>query len=75
MIDFPRKRAMFQLDLLIERRNGAVERLGPGGVPGLLDLPRVAEELYRTARVLRVFTLERREIPSERVLEKITQPA
>ncbi len=75
MIDFPRKRAMFQLDLLIERRGGAVERLGPAGLPGLLDLPRVAEELYRAARVLRVFTLERRDVPSERVLEKITQPA
>ena len=40
-----------------------------------LDLPRVAEDLYQAARVLRVFTFERREIPVERVLEKITQPA
>ena len=39
MIDFPHKRAMFQLDLLIERRSGSVERLGAGGLPGLLDLP------------------------------------
>ena len=75
MIDFPRKRAMFQLDLLIELRSGSVERLGAAGLPGLLDLPSVAEELYRTARVLRVFTFERREIASERVLDKITQPA
>jgi hypothetical protein len=75
MIDFPSKRAMFQLDLLIERRSGAVERLGPAGLPGLLDLPRVAEELYRAARVLRVFTFERRDVPVDRVLEKITQPA
>jgi hypothetical protein len=75
MIDFPSKRAMFQLDLLIERRSGAVERLGPAGLPGLLDLPRVAQELYGAARVLRVFTLERRDVAPERVLEKITQPA
>ena len=75
MIDFPHKRAMFQLDLLIERRSGSVERLGPDGLPGLLDLPRVAEELYRAARVLRVFTFERRDVPIESVLEKITQPA
>jgi HD superfamily phosphohydrolase len=74
MIDFPHKRAMFQLDLLIERRNGSVERLGPAGLPGLLDLPKVAEELYTAARVLRVFTFERRDVPTERVLEKITQP-
>jgi len=75
MIDFPSKRAMFQLDLLIERRSGAVERLGPAGLPGLLDLPKVAEELYRAARVLRVFTFERRDVPLDRVLERITQPA
>ncbi len=75
VIDFPQKRAMFQLDLLIERRDGGVERLGPAGLPGLLDLPRVAEDLYQAARVLRVFTFERRELATERVLEKITQPA
>jgi HD superfamily phosphohydrolase len=75
MIDFPSKRAMFQLDVLIERRGGSVERLGRGGLPGLLDLPRVAEDLYQAARVLRVFTFERRDVPLDRVLEKITQPA
>jgi hypothetical protein len=75
MIDFPYKRAMFQLDFLIERRSGAVVRLGAAGLPGLLDLPKVAQELYHAARVLRVFTFERREVPTERVLEKITQPA
>ncbi len=74
VIDFPAKRAMFQLDLLVERRDGTVERMGPEGVPGLIDLPRVAGELYHTARVLRVFTFERRELPPERLLERITQP-
>jgi HD superfamily phosphohydrolase len=74
IIDFPWKRAMFQLDVLVERRSGSVERLGPGGLPGLLDLPRVSDELHRTARVLRVFTFERREVTAERVLEKISRP-
>jgi hypothetical protein len=74
IIDFPWKRRMFQLDVLVERRSGGVERLGAAGIPGLVDLPRVAEELYRTARVLRVFTLERRKIAPERVLERITRP-
>jgi hypothetical protein len=60
--------------VLVERRSGAVERLGPKGLPGLLDLPRVAEELHRTARVLRVFTFERRELAAERVLERISRP-
>ena len=37
-------------------------RLGREGIPGLIDLPSLAEELYRTARVLRLFTFERREV-------------
>ena len=74
IIDFPVKSAMFQLDLLVKRRNGEVQRLGLEGVEGVLDLPRVATELYTTARVLRVFTLERRHIVADRVLELITRP-
>ena len=74
-IDFPAKRAMFQLDLLVERVSGQVERLGPSGLPGLLDLPRLAEGLYATTRVLRVFTFERRTLDRDRVLERITRPA
>lgn len=73
MIDFPAKAGMFQLDLLIERRGGGVERSGPDGVPGLFDLPKVARELYTTTRVLRVFTFERREVSPEWVLERITR--
>jgi len=65
---------MFQLDVLVRLRDGGVRRLGAEGLPGLLDLPRVARELYRTARVLRVFTLERRELDRERVLERLTRP-
>jgi HD superfamily phosphohydrolase len=74
MIDFPSKAAMFQLDALVRLRDGGVRRLGAEGLPGLLDLPRVARELYTTARVLRVFTLERRELARERVLERLTRP-
>lgn len=73
MVDFPAKAAMFQLDLLIERRGGGVERSGPDGVPGLFDLPKVTRELYTTTRVLRVFTFERREVAPEWVLERITR--
>lgn len=69
LVDFPVKRKMLDLDLLIRRPGGAVERLGEGGVPGLIDLPRLAEELYRTTRVLRVFTLERRELSEARWFE------
>ncbi|MDT8369360.1 MAG: HD domain-containing protein [Longimicrobiales bacterium] len=62
IVDFPAKSRMFSLDVLVQRRNGAVERLGAEGLPGVLDLPRVGDELYRTARVLRVYTFERREV-------------
>jgi uncharacterized protein len=55
-LDYPEKAAMFSLDLLVQRRDGQVLRLGPGGRAGLIDLPRIADELYRTARVLRIFT-------------------
>lgn len=74
VIDFPAKREMFQLDILVERRSGAVERLGPEGLPGLVDLPRVARDLYASSRVLRVFTFERRDVSPEMILDRITRP-
>lgn len=74
VIDFPVKPAMFQLDLLVERRGGDIQRLDLDGVKGVLDLPKVSKELYTTARVLRVFTFERREISPEQVLDRITRP-
>jgi hypothetical protein len=62
-LDYPEKPAMFHLNLLVQRRAGDVFRLGPGGREGLIGLPSVAVELYRTARVLRMFTLgERRSV-------------
>jgi HD superfamily phosphohydrolase len=74
VIDFPAKAAMFQVDVLVERPDGAVQRLGMEGATGILDLPKVSAELYRTARVLRVFTFERREVAAETVLDRITRP-
>ena len=73
VIDFPVKRAMFKLDALILRRNGAVERLTSGGLPGVLDLPRVAEALSGAARVLRVFSFQRRTMEADRFLEIVAQ--
>jgi hypothetical protein len=55
-LDYPEKLEMFGLDLLVVRRGGRVARLGPGGQAGLIGLPRVSNELYRTARVMRLFT-------------------
>jgi hypothetical protein len=54
-LDYPAKPLMFGLDLLALRSGGEVLRLGPGGRAGLIGLPGIADELYRSARVLRLF--------------------
>lgn len=74
VIDFPVKPAMFQLDVLVERLDGRVQRLDMEGAEGILDLTKVAQELYTSARVLRVFTFERRSLSAEQVLDRITRP-
>ncbi len=74
VVDYPAKGAMLDLDLLVQRRDGRVERMGPSGLSGLMDLPRVARQLYETTRVLRVFTFERRPLSRERILEAFTLP-
>jgi hypothetical protein len=73
VVDYPAKAAMFQLNILLERRNGDVARVGTSGLPGVIDLPRVTEELYRTARVLRVFTFERRNLDRGFFLESLAR--
>ncbi|MBT8396907.1 MAG: HD domain-containing protein [Gemmatimonadetes bacterium] len=73
VVDYPVKAAMFQLNLLLERRSGSVARVGPEGLPGVIDLPRVAEELYRTARVLRVFTFLRRTVTRDQFLDALLE--
>ena len=46
---------MLGVDLPLRTRAGLVERLTDEGRAGQLGLPRVADELYRSARRLRVF--------------------
>jgi HD superfamily phosphohydrolase len=75
MVDFPVKSRMFSLDVLVRRRNGTVQRLGAEGLRGVLDLPRVGEELYRTARVLRVYTFERRDVDTSYWMERLLESA
>jgi uncharacterized protein len=66
---------MMGLGLLLRRRTGPVERLGEGGWAGLIDLPRISEELYYSARVFRIFTTERREIRPDAILTWLRLPA
>jgi uncharacterized protein len=67
-VDYPEKPRMLGLDLLLLRRDGQVQRLADEGRAGLIDLPRVADELYYTARTFRVFTTDRRVIAEDAML-------
>jgi HD superfamily phosphohydrolase len=55
LIDFPARTSMLSVDLPLRTRDGGIERLTDAGRAGQLGLPRVADELYRTARRFRVF--------------------
>lgn len=56
LFDFPTNPSMLAVDLPLRTRTGEVERLTGEGVAGQFGLPRVADELYRSARRLRIFT-------------------
>jgi HD superfamily phosphohydrolase len=72
LLDFPRKERMLGLDLPLLGKDGSVHRLTDAGLAGTLNLPILGEQLYQSARWLRVFTAERREIPLEAVLAVIS---
>jgi HD superfamily phosphohydrolase len=55
LLDFPARASMLSVDLPLRLRDGSVERLTDEGRAGHLGLPRIAGELYKSARRLRVF--------------------
>jgi HD superfamily phosphohydrolase len=55
LLDYPARTAMLGVNLPLRTRSGEVERLTDAGRAGHLGLPRVADELYRSARRLRIF--------------------
>jgi hypothetical protein len=59
LLDYPEKTPMLGLDIPVLRRDATVERLTDRGISGAINLPRLSEELYRSARWLRVFTARR----------------
>jgi len=75
LIDFPARSSMLGVDLPLRTRAGPVERLTDEGRAGQLGLPRVADELYRSARRLRVFVARPLARPLEGLFELITLPA
>ena len=75
LIDFPARSSMLGVDLPLRNRDGSVDRLTDAGRAGQLGLPRVADELYRTARRLRVFVASAPARSLDGVLGLLTCPA
>jgi uncharacterized protein len=75
LIDFPTRTAMLGVNLPLRTRSGTVERLTDAGRAGHLGLPRVADELYRSARRLRIFVASPPERSLDRVVALLTWPA
>ena len=73
LLDFPIKTEMLGLDIPVLRRNREIERLTGQGWPGAINLPSLSEELYLSARWLRVFVAKRMEIPPGIVKEMIDE--
>ena len=71
LLDFPIKTQMLGLDIPVKRRSGEIEMLTGEGWPGTINLPSLSEELYTSARWLRVFVVRRMDIPREVVLRTL----
>jgi len=73
LLDYPVKTQMLGLDIPVLRRSREVERLTGEGWSGTINLPSLSEELYKSARWLRVFTAKRTRLEPRRVLEALEQ--
>jgi uncharacterized protein len=69
LLDYPSKERMLGLDLPLRANDGSVRRVTDAGIAGAINLPLLADDLYRSARWLRVFTAERTALPRAGVLE------
>jgi HD superfamily phosphohydrolase len=71
LLDYPIKTQMLGLDLLVQRPDGDVRRVTAAGWEGAINLPKISEEFYRSARWLRVYTATRVAIDPERVMRLV----
>jgi uncharacterized protein len=69
LLDYPTKTQMLGLDIPVLRRDGSVRRLTAAGWEGAINLPKLSEELYGSARWLRVFACRRATMTRNAVLE------
>jgi hypothetical protein len=75
LLDYPVKTQMLGLDIPVLRRNGSVRRLTAEGWEGAINLPTLSEELYRSARWLRVFACRPVEVSRDAIVHLATLPA
>ena len=71
LLDYPAKTQMLGLDIPVLRRSGKVERLTGEGWIGTINLPTLSEQLYKSARWLRVFTARRTKLDPRRIREAL----
>jgi len=75
LLDYPEKTQMLGLDLLVQRRDGEVRRLTATGWEGAINLPKLSEEFYHSARWLRVYTSPRIALDPDAVIRLATKTA
>jgi HD superfamily phosphohydrolase len=73
LLDFPAKTQMLGLDLPVVRRSGEVRRLTTAGLEGAINLPTLSEQLYQSARWLRVFAARRIDVPRSELLDQLVR--
>lgn len=74
LLDYPAKTQMLDLYLPVMRRNGSVRRLTGEGLEGAINLPLLSDELYRSARWLRIFVARPIALDRRRVLALVNLP-
>ena len=73
-LDLPAKADMLALDLPLVKRDGTVTQLAGTEAGAHLGLPRVAAELYRSARRLRVFVIGTAALPAKAIVALVSLP-
>ncbi len=68
LLDYPVKTQMLGLDIPVLRRSNRIERLTGEGWIGTINLPSLSEQLYKSARWLRVFTAHPTKLQPARIL-------
>jgi len=75
LLDYPAKTQMLGLDIPVVRRGGHVERLTEAGLASAINLPSLSQQLYRSARWLRVFVASPVTLPHGPLLALLQRPA